>query len=130
MRIWPSPYCVKAVPGTTATRASANNLWANWSAVMLSYFNRRKNVKCAVRFDGREAHVGEPGVDVVAASDVFGVHGRGRVLALGQCADGGVLGWDACANGVVGVHFDGLFYPFGGCEQEADAPAGHGMGFG
>lgn len=41
-----------------------------------------------------------------------------------------MLGWDACADGVIGVHFDGLLHPLGGGEQETDAPTGHGMGFG
>ena len=34
---------------------------------LVELFNRRKDVKCTIRFDGWKAHVGEPGVDVVAA---------------------------------------------------------------
>ena len=96
----------------------------------VGYFNGRKHIKCAVRLDGREPHIGEPGVEIIAPTDVLGIHCRWRIGAFGQCADSGVLGWDAGANGVVGMDFGSVFCPLGRGKQEADAPARHGMGFG
>ena len=65
--MWPSPNACKGGAWYDGDSGFIEQSVGELFGRLVELFNRRKDVKCAVWFDGWEAHVGEPGVDVVAA---------------------------------------------------------------
>ena len=94
------------------------------------FFNGREDVKSAFRFEAFQAHAAKAVDHQAAAVVVFCHHLLHLPVSMTQRLQGGDLGGDRCAQHSVLMDFVHSADELGMAQGVANAPAGHGVGFG